>query len=97
MNKKIYPLLFASVLALGGIQAQAGSAEAGQGKSHTMKGKQQKKRTAMKRVFLIQKGLPHYSMILKRFWDDPKLGLSEEQKTKLLAIRQELFPKRWRM
>ncbi len=39
--------------------------------------------------FLITKGLPHYTMILKKRWDDPKLALTAQQKKELLAIRKE--------
>ncbi|BBG66293.1 hypothetical protein NNO_1590 [Hydrogenimonas sp.] len=38
--------------------------------------------------FLITKGLPHYTMILKKRWDDPKLALTPEQKTELLKVRK---------
>jgi hypothetical protein len=39
--------------------------------------------------FLIARGLPHYSKLLMKWWNDPQLGLTVPQKTKLLAIRQE--------
>jgi len=38
--------------------------------------------------FLIAKGLPHYTMILKKRWDDPKLALTPKQKSKLLEVRK---------
>ncbi|WP_457593506.1 Spy/CpxP family protein refolding chaperone [Hydrogenimonas sp.] len=38
--------------------------------------------------FLITSGLPHYTMILKKRWDDPKLALTPEQKSKLIQIRK---------
>ncbi len=44
-------------------------------------------RRGMKSVFLIQRGLPHYSMILMKLWDNPKLALTPEQKSRLKAIR----------
>jgi len=34
------------------------------------------------------KGLPHYTMILKKRWDDPKLALTPKQKSKLLEVRK---------
>ena len=43
----------------------------------------------MKRVFLIQKGLPHYTGMLKKRWDDPKLALTQEQKKALEKVRNE--------
>ncbi|WP_292656991.1 hypothetical protein [Nitratifractor sp.] len=51
-------------------------------KKHTQKGKR-----GMRSIFLIQHGLPHYSKILMKMWDDPKLALSSEQKSKLEAVR----------
>jgi len=39
--------------------------------------------------FLIHKGLPHLSKLLMQRWDDPALGLTAEQKAKLLPIRKE--------
>ncbi len=38
--------------------------------------------------FLITSGLPHYTMILKKRWDDPKLALTPKQKVELLKIRK---------
>ena len=38
--------------------------------------------------FLITSGLPHYTMILKKRWDDPKLALTPDQKKRLLKIRK---------
>ena len=38
--------------------------------------------------FLITKGLPHYTMIIKKRWDDPKLALTAEQKAELLKVRK---------
>jgi len=39
--------------------------------------------------FLIHRGLPHLSKLLMQRWDDPALGLTAEQKAKLLPIRKE--------
>ncbi len=38
--------------------------------------------------FLITKGLPHYTMIIKKRWDDPKLALTPKQKAELLKVRK---------
>ncbi len=38
--------------------------------------------------FLITKGLPHYTMIIKKRWDDPKLALTPEQKARLMEVRK---------
>ncbi len=38
--------------------------------------------------FLITSSLPHYTMILKKRWDDPKLALTPKQKEELLKIRK---------
>jgi Spy/CpxP family protein refolding chaperone len=43
----------------------------------------------MKRIFLIQKGLPHYTGMLKKRWNDPKLALTPEQKKALEKVRKE--------
>ena len=48
-----------------------------------------KKARGMKSIFLIQRGLPHYSGIIKRMWDDKGLNLTKEQKEKLLVVRKE--------
>jgi len=39
--------------------------------------------------FLIKKGLPHLSKMIMRSWDDAAFGLTNEQKSKLEAIRKE--------
>ena len=40
--------------------------------------------------FLINKeNLPHFTGLLIKNWDKAKLGLSDEQKVKLLSIRKE--------
>ena len=39
--------------------------------------------------FLIKKGLPHFTKIIKKNWDNPELNLSKEQKQKLLKVRKE--------
>lgn len=44
-------------------------------------------RRGMKSVFLIQRGLPHYSMILMKLRDNPELALTPGQKSRLEAIR----------
>jgi Spy/CpxP family protein refolding chaperone len=95
MLKKLTMAATAASLALTVSYAQPGM----QSGMHGMHGAQQmqqkqmrgKKRTkgnkGMRSVFLIQHGLPHYAMILTKLWDDPKLALTPEQKTKLEAIR----------
>jgi Spy/CpxP family protein refolding chaperone len=39
--------------------------------------------------FLITGKMPHYTMMIKKHWDDPKLALTPKQKTALLKIRKE--------
>jgi Spy/CpxP family protein refolding chaperone len=39
--------------------------------------------------FLITGKMPHYTMLVKKHWDDPKLALTPKQKTALLKIRKE--------
>ena len=38
--------------------------------------------------FLIGSGLPHMTMVIKQNWDNPELGLTPEQKEKLLVVRK---------
>jgi len=40
-------------------------------------------------TFLITTGLPHLTKVVKQEWDNPTLDLTDEQKTKLLIIREE--------
>ncbi len=85
MTKKILPLLTASAIAVTTLQAQPGHMKKPQ--QAQMQKKQNRK--GMKSVFLIQRGLPHYSMIVKKMWNDETLALTPEQKRKLEAIRDE--------
>jgi len=62
-----------------GMQAKAGR------KGPGSKGKKGKKASP----FLITKGLPHLTGMLMQHWDDPALGLTPEQKEKLLLVRKE--------
>ncbi len=39
--------------------------------------------------FLIKQGLPHFTMLIKEHWDNPKLALTEVQKSVLLKIRKK--------
>ena len=82
--------MFSALLAL---TLTAAFAQPGmQGSQHMqhkhMKQKKQN-RKGMKSVFVIQHGLPHYSMIVKKMWNDETLALTPEQKRKLEAIRDE--------
>lgn len=54
-----------------------------------MKSKRHNVRKMLHSVFLIQRGLPHYSMILKKFWNDSKLALNDKQKSQLIEVRKE--------
>jgi len=86
--------LAAATLALSAAWAQPGQGPGMHGpqhmemqKKHGQQNKKNKKKKTMRSVFLIRHGLPHYSMILMKMWDDPKLALTAEQKGKLEAIR----------
>ena len=46
------------------------------------------KKGAQASPFLISKGLPHMTKLIKQNWDSPELGLSQEQKEKLLVVRK---------
>lgn len=88
-------ILLTSIAALSMIMvsAQAEAPKCGQGKcgAGMMKQGKQKmhKKGGMHSPFLIKHGLPHYTKMLMKHWDDPQLGLSEEQKSKLLTVRKE--------
>ena len=85
MFKRLLIVVTAATMALTAAQAQPGNPQM-QGQKH-QKQMHGKKKKGMRSVFLIQRGLPHYSMILMKMWDNPKLALTPEQKTKLEAIR----------
>ncbi len=42
----------------------------------------------LKSPFLIKQGLPHYTKMLMKRWDDPELALTSEQKEKLIGVRK---------
>ncbi len=52
--------------------------------------KQEKKKAKAKKSspFLISSGLPHMTMLIKNNWENSELGLSAEQKKKLLVVRK---------
>ncbi len=79
----------AATLTLSSAWAQPGQGPGMEGKHPTkMQKKHAKKgKRGMRSVFLIPYGLPHYSKILMKMWDDPKLALTPEQKSKLEPIR----------
>jgi Spy/CpxP family protein refolding chaperone len=77
------------------VSAQAEAMQkCGAGMSKPMKqGGQMQKATKvhkkrMSSPFLIKHGLPHYTKMLMRSWDDPKLNLTEDQRAKLLEVRK---------
>ena len=76
-----------------GMKCQAGKCGAGMmGKAKQDNQMMQKKKMhKMKKSspFLIKHGLPHLTTMIKQNWDDVKLALTDEQKTKLLTVRKE--------
>ena len=86
MFKKVLVAVTAASIALTAVQAQPGTPQM-QVQKHQKQMQGKKKPKGMRAVFLIQRGLPHYSMVLVKMWDNPKLALTPEQKTKLEAIR----------
>ncbi|WP_457596000.1 hypothetical protein [Hydrogenimonas sp.] len=86
--KKLTLLAASAALGLTAAYAQPGMQnDMHQGQAMPQKSMKQKKQRGMKSLFLIRHGLPHYSMILMKLWDDKGLGLTPEQKSKLEAIR----------
>jgi len=69
-----------------GMKCQAGKCGAGMMKKAKQGNMMQKKKNS---PFLIKHGLPHMTKMIMKSWDDAKLALTEEQKTKLLVVRKE--------
>lgn len=46
-------------------------------------------RQGASKPFLIQKGLPHLTGIIKNLWDDEDLALTQKQKEELLVVRKD--------
>ena len=59
-----------------------------EGKSCKQKKKGNTSKAKKSSPFLISSGLPHMTMLIKQNWDNPELGLSAEQKEKLLVVRK---------
>ena len=56
---------------------------------HCKQGNKSTKNKAKKTSpFLISSGLPHMTMLIKQNWNNPELGLTPEQKEKLLVVRK---------
>ena len=88
MYRKLLAIAAAAAITMSAAQAQPGNPQM-QGQKHQKQMQKKKKMRGMKSVFLIQRGLPHFSMILMKMWDNPDLALTPEQKTKLEAIRNK--------
>jgi Spy/CpxP family protein refolding chaperone len=87
MIKKIAAALVATSMISTAVMAQgAGAGGPGMGMG---KGMQKKGMKGMRSIFLIRGGLPHYSRVIKRMWNDSKLALTDDQKKKLEEIRKE--------
>ena len=82
-HKLLLPLLGLTLLSFSSLQAANGVNA--QAPSQKMMKKGNKKAGS---PFLITVGLPHMTKLVKQHWDDPKLGLSGEQKEKLLVVRK---------
>ena len=59
-----------------------------EGKSCKQEKKGSKANAKKSSPFLISSGLPHMTMLIKQNWDSPELGLTAEQKEKLLVVRK---------
>ena len=77
-------LVAMSLLAVPSLQAQ----QSGQGQGKAQKQNKMGKKQGKVSPFLISKGLPHMTMMIKQNWENPKLGLSQDQKKKLLVVRK---------
>jgi Spy/CpxP family protein refolding chaperone len=92
MIKKLVWTSF-TALSLVAVTAQAENGMGQNGVGMMQKVKMGKKRSMMKKrmnsPFLIKRGLPHMTKVLMKFWDDPELALTSEQKEKLMGVRKE--------
>ena len=70
-----------------GMKCQAG--KCGSGMMKKMKQGNKMHKMKMNSPFLIKHGLPHLTKMLMKSWDDKTLALTQEQKTKLIAVRKE--------
>ena len=77
-------LVAMSLLAVPSLQAQ----QSGQGQGKAQKQNKMGKKQGKPSPFLISKGLPHMTKMIKQNWDNPKLGLTQDQKKKLLVVRK---------
>ena len=87
MKRTLTLLTAATALTVTAAFAQPGMQSGMHGPQPGQQKQMKQKKRGMKSVFLIQHGLPHYTMVLMKLWDDPKLALTPEQKTKLEAVR----------
>ncbi|MCB4761751.1 MAG: hypothetical protein LGB06_05785 [Sulfurovum sp.] len=77
-------VLVTALSAQTGMKCQAG--KCGGAMFKTMKIHKEHKRKSS--PFLIKHGLPHFTKMLMKSWDDPQLKLTKVQKNKLLEIRK---------
>jgi hypothetical protein len=83
----VLSLLTVSAYAQGATGGKCGAVMMGQPKAQMGSKKQMKKKRNS--PFLIKHGLPHMTKMLMKYWDDPKLALTPEQKKKLMVVRKE--------
>ena len=86
MMKKSLMVCLAAGIALAQPNAPMMAGPGGKGlKTETV----QKMKQQAGKPFLITGILPHSTMLLKQNWDNPQLNLSEDQKVKLLKVREQ--------
>jgi len=78
-QKILLPLLALTLLSVPAIHA---------GQGNPAKAQKMAKQGKPASPFLISRGLPHMTKLVKQNWDNPALGLSDEQKEKLLVVRK---------
>lgn len=69
----------------GGAMKVEAKPEMGNKSGMSQKGQHKRKQSP----FLIKRGLPHYTKMLMKNWDDPALALTKAQKAQLLDVRKE--------
>jgi len=70
-----------------GMKCQGGKCGAGMAKQD--KAMTPEKEAKTDSPFLVKQGLPHMTKMIMKSWDDVKLALTADQKTKLLEVRKE--------
>ena len=89
MKKVVLLLTTLSVLAFAGGKCGHDAGKCGAGKCGAQKSQVAKKAPKPSKPFLIMGKLPHYTGLVKLFWDDEDFALTPDQKKKLMVVRKD--------